>query len=199
MDYSKNAYGVAGDDLGSSEKNRSRRSKKAHRSLCYWHNSLISPSPLLVLAMATSAVGQQLKLAVVAVLASFGCSSLRLLLSQRAQSELLGAAETLGGILAGGGGKVPGTAGIRSRPDGSGQSRRANRAGERASRRDVWISARRFVGATDGHLGPQEASGRVFGISNRVSESATRLFHGKRPWRSMDCAGMATSSLWRSS
>ena len=45
--------------------------------------------PLLVLAMATSAVGQQLKLAVVAVLASFGCSSLRLLLSQRTQSELL--------------------------------------------------------------------------------------------------------------
>ena len=45
--------------------------------------------PLLVLAMATSAAGQQLKLAVVAVLASFGCSSLRLLLSQRAQSELL--------------------------------------------------------------------------------------------------------------
>jgi PAS domain S-box-containing protein len=44
--------------------------------------------PLLVLAMATSAIGQQLKLAVVAVLASFGCSSLRLLLSQRAQSEL---------------------------------------------------------------------------------------------------------------
>jgi len=38
--------------------------------------------------------------------------------------------------------------------------------------------ARRFVGATDGHLGPQEASGRMFGISNRVSESATRLFHG---------------------
>ena len=45
--------------------------------------------PLLVLAMATSALGQQLKLAVVAVLASFGCSSARLLLSQRAQSELL--------------------------------------------------------------------------------------------------------------
>jgi PAS domain S-box-containing protein len=45
--------------------------------------------PLLVLAMATSAIGQQLKLAVVAVLASFGCSSFRLLLSQRAQSELL--------------------------------------------------------------------------------------------------------------
>src|SRR5713226_5125132 len=45
--------------------------------------------PLLVLAMATSAVGQQLKLAVVAVLASFGCSSVRLLLSQRAQNELL--------------------------------------------------------------------------------------------------------------
>ncbi len=45
--------------------------------------------PLLVLAMATSAIGQQLKLAVIAVLASFGCSSLRLLLSQRAQSELL--------------------------------------------------------------------------------------------------------------
>jgi PAS domain S-box-containing protein len=45
--------------------------------------------PLLVLAMATSALGQQLKLAVVAVLASFGCSSARLLLSQRAQSKLL--------------------------------------------------------------------------------------------------------------
>src|SRR6266481_1349809 len=45
--------------------------------------------PLLVLAMASSAVGQQLKLAVAAVLASFGCSSLRLLLSQRTQSELL--------------------------------------------------------------------------------------------------------------
>jgi PAS domain S-box-containing protein len=45
--------------------------------------------PLLVLAMATSAIGQQLKLAVVAVLASFGCSSVRLLLSQRAQGELL--------------------------------------------------------------------------------------------------------------
>lgn len=45
--------------------------------------------PLLVLAMATSAVKQQLKLAVVAVLASFGCSSIRLLLSQRAQNELL--------------------------------------------------------------------------------------------------------------
>src|SRR5438445_7472677 len=45
--------------------------------------------PLLVLAMATSAIGQQLKLAVVAVLASFGCSSVRLLLSQRTQRELL--------------------------------------------------------------------------------------------------------------
>src|SRR5207245_5662261 len=39
--------------------------------------------------MATSAIGQQLKLAAVAVLASFGCSSVRLLLSQGAQSELL--------------------------------------------------------------------------------------------------------------
>jgi PAS domain S-box-containing protein len=45
--------------------------------------------PLLVLAMATTAVREQLKLAVVAVLASFGCSSLRLLLSQRIQNELL--------------------------------------------------------------------------------------------------------------
>ena len=45
--------------------------------------------PLLVLAMATSAIGRHLKLAVVAVLASFGCSSIRLLLGQRAQSELL--------------------------------------------------------------------------------------------------------------
>src|SRR6266849_1003686 len=45
--------------------------------------------PLLVLAMASSAIEQQLKLAVVAVLASFGCSGLRLLLSQRTQRELL--------------------------------------------------------------------------------------------------------------
>src|SRR5260370_13872416 len=45
--------------------------------------------PLLVLAMATSAIGQQLKLAVVAGLASFRCFSGRLLLSHRAQSELL--------------------------------------------------------------------------------------------------------------
>jgi PAS domain S-box-containing protein len=45
--------------------------------------------PLIVFAMATSAIGQQLRLAVVAVLASFGCSSVRLLLSQRAQNELL--------------------------------------------------------------------------------------------------------------
>jgi len=55
--------------------------------------------PLMVLAMATSAMGQQLKLAVVAVLASFGCSGVRLLLSQRGQSELLAqqkhAAETI--------------------------------------------------------------------------------------------------------
>ncbi|HKW64829.1 MAG TPA: PAS domain S-box protein [Candidatus Acidoferrum sp.] len=45
--------------------------------------------PLLVLAMATQAIAQQLKLAVAAVLASFACSSLRLFLGQRAQSELL--------------------------------------------------------------------------------------------------------------
>lgn len=45
--------------------------------------------PLLVLTMAVSALGQHQKFAVAAVLASFGCSSIRLLLSQRAQSELL--------------------------------------------------------------------------------------------------------------
>src|SRR5260370_20904982 len=45
--------------------------------------------PLLVLAMATSAIERQLKLAVMAVLAYFGCSSARLLVSHRAQSELL--------------------------------------------------------------------------------------------------------------
>jgi len=45
--------------------------------------------PLLVLGMATTAITQQLKLAVATVLASFGCSGVRLLLSQRAQSELL--------------------------------------------------------------------------------------------------------------
>lgn len=45
--------------------------------------------PLLVLGMATRAIEQQVKLAVAAVLASFACSSLRLLLGQRAQNELL--------------------------------------------------------------------------------------------------------------
>ena len=45
--------------------------------------------PLLVLGLATRAVGQQLKLAVGAVLFSFACSSVRLFLGQRAQSELL--------------------------------------------------------------------------------------------------------------
>jgi len=45
--------------------------------------------PLLVLAMATRAIGQQLKLAVTAVLVSFACSSVRLFLGQRAQNELL--------------------------------------------------------------------------------------------------------------
>ena len=45
--------------------------------------------PLLVLAMATRAIEQQLRLAVGAVLVSFACSSLRLFLGQRAQSELL--------------------------------------------------------------------------------------------------------------
>lgn len=44
--------------------------------------------PLLVLAMATRAIGQQLRLAVGAVLASFACSSLRLFLGQQAQREL---------------------------------------------------------------------------------------------------------------
>jgi two-component system, cell cycle sensor histidine kinase and response regulator CckA len=45
--------------------------------------------PLLVLGMATRAIGQQLKLAVGAVLVSFACSSARLFLGQRAQTELL--------------------------------------------------------------------------------------------------------------
>jgi two-component system, cell cycle sensor histidine kinase and response regulator CckA len=45
--------------------------------------------PLLVLAMAAQAAGQQLLVAALAVLASFGCSSVRLLLSRRAQNELL--------------------------------------------------------------------------------------------------------------
>src|SRR5215470_7474206 len=46
--------------------------------------------PLLVLAMATRAIGQQqLKLAGGAVLVSFACSSIRLFLGQRAQNELL--------------------------------------------------------------------------------------------------------------
>jgi len=45
--------------------------------------------PLLVLGMATRALGQQLKLAVTAVLVSFACSGVRLFLGQRAQRELL--------------------------------------------------------------------------------------------------------------
>ena len=45
--------------------------------------------PLLVLVVATRAIGQQLKLAVGAVLVSFTCSSVRLFLGQHAQSELL--------------------------------------------------------------------------------------------------------------
>jgi len=45
--------------------------------------------PLLVLAMATRATGQQAKLAVGTVLVSFACSSVRLFLGQRAQNELL--------------------------------------------------------------------------------------------------------------
>lgn len=45
--------------------------------------------PLLVLAMAASAIREQLTIAVVAVLASFACSSVRLVLNQRAQSHLL--------------------------------------------------------------------------------------------------------------
>ena len=45
--------------------------------------------PLLVLAMATRAIGQQIKLAVAAVLLSFACSSLRLFLAQRTHTELL--------------------------------------------------------------------------------------------------------------
>ncbi len=51
--------------------------------------------PLLVLAMATTAVGQQVKLAVLAVVASFGCSSVRLVLNQRTQNELLSAQKRL--------------------------------------------------------------------------------------------------------
>lgn len=45
--------------------------------------------PLLVLAMATSAIGTRLRIAVGAVLASFACSSVRMFLSQRTELELL--------------------------------------------------------------------------------------------------------------
>jgi PAS domain S-box-containing protein len=45
--------------------------------------------PLMVLGMATRAIGTQVNLAVGAVLASFGCSGVRLFLGQRAQRELL--------------------------------------------------------------------------------------------------------------
>ena len=45
--------------------------------------------PLMVLAMAAYAMKGQLKIAIAAVLASFGCSSVRLFLGQRAQDELL--------------------------------------------------------------------------------------------------------------
>lgn len=45
--------------------------------------------PLIVLVMAAYAMKGQLKIAIAAVLASFGCSSVRLLLGQRAQDELM--------------------------------------------------------------------------------------------------------------
>ena len=45
--------------------------------------------PLIVLAMAAYAMKGQLKIAIAAVLASFGCSSVRLFLGQRAQDELM--------------------------------------------------------------------------------------------------------------
>jgi PAS domain S-box-containing protein len=76
-----------------------KESEPAHKE--GWSESLLLAQfahiafPLLVLAMAASAAKQQLKLAVVAVLASFGCSSIRLLLSQRAQKELLSAQKRL--------------------------------------------------------------------------------------------------------
>src|SRR5882762_1007326 len=184
MDYSKNAYGVAGDDLGSSERTGAGAQR---RRIGVFATGTIRSYRLPAPGIGHGHVGGR---STVEARGGGGSGIVRVLqpppAAEPTSAELIvGAAETLGGILAGGGGKVPGTAGIRSRPDGSGQSRRANRAGERASRRDVWISARRFVGATDGHLGPQEASGRMFGISNRVSESATRLFHGSDlgdPW-----------------
>src|SRR2546429_653544 len=55
--------------------------------------------PLLVLAMATTAISQQLKLAAVAVLASFRCSTVRLPLSPGAQSELLSQQKRAAGSL----------------------------------------------------------------------------------------------------
>ena len=45
--------------------------------------------PLIVLAMAAYAMKGQMKIAIAAVLASFGCSSARLFLGQRAQDELM--------------------------------------------------------------------------------------------------------------
>jgi len=72
MGYSKNAYGVAGDDLGSSERTGAGAQRRRIGGFATGHNSLISPSRFLVLAMATSAVGQTVEAPVVAVLASFG-------------------------------------------------------------------------------------------------------------------------------
>src|SRR5258707_8890682 len=64
--------------------------------------------PLLVLAMAASAAEHQLKLAIVAVLASFGCSSIRLVLNQRAQNQLLAEQKRLAESLRAAEGKLRG-------------------------------------------------------------------------------------------
>ncbi len=71
--------------------------------------------PLLVLAMAASAAEHQLKLAIVAVLASFGCSSIRLVLNQRAQNQLLAEQKRLAESLRAAEGKFRGL--LESAPD----------------------------------------------------------------------------------
>jgi len=71
--------------------------------------------PLLVLAMAASAAEHQLKLAIVAVLASFGCSGIRLVLNQRAQNQLLAEQKRLAESLRAAEGKFRGL--LESAPD----------------------------------------------------------------------------------
>src|SRR6266446_6387279 len=184
VDNSKDADGMAGDDLGRSERTGTGAQG---RRIGVFATGAIRSYRVPAAGIGHGHVGGR---STVEARGGGGSGIVRVLqpplAAEPTDAERIAfPTKTLSGIIAGGRGKVPRLAGIRAGPDGGGESRRANRAGERASRRDIWISARRFVGTADGHLGSQEASGRVFGISNQVSESATKISHGSDlgdPW-----------------